>query len=67
MIYAEIELYDIHNNPSKVIDIMETNAQHFANDLYILSEGNHYQFDRDTLDILEGLKKRIEKVLTNHH
>lgn len=65
MIYAEIELYDIHNNPSKVTDVVETNVQHFANDLYILTEGNHYQFDKDTLAILEGLKKRIEKVLTN--
>ena len=67
MIYTEIELYDIRNNPTKAISAMETNARHLTNDLYILSEGNHYSFDKDTLSTLESLKKSIEKVLTNQN
>ena len=66
MVYKEIELYDICNNPTKVIDIIETNAKHLTNDLYILSKGNNYSFDKGTLSILEHLKKRIEQVLTEH-
>lgn len=65
MLYKEITGYDIHHNPPKVVSLITDNANHFNNDLYILSEGNHYKFDENALAALESLKKRIEKVLTN--
>ena len=52
MVYREITGYDIHNDPQKVQNIITDNAHHFQNDLYILKDGNHFEFDTDTRDAL---------------
>jgi hypothetical protein len=61
--YKEIDLYDIKNHPTKVNYILTDNANHFANDLYILFDGNHFQFDSVTLQSLKDLSNKIEKIL----
>ena len=63
MIYKEIESYDIKNNPQKVQCILTDNAHHFGNDLYILDDGNHFEFDTATKDALNYLLKKIQKIL----
>ena len=65
MLYKEISSFEIHNKPNQVMCTITDNANHFNNDLYILSDGNHFKFDDVALRALENLKKRIEKVLTN--
>lgn len=62
-IYREVDLYDIKHNPYKVNCIIGTNAYHFSNELYILADGNHFEFDNETRKALETLKKSLEKVL----
>lgn len=63
MEYKEIHLYDIKHNSLKVNCIVTDNAHHFLNDLYILTEGNHFKFDSDTRKALRSLMVKIEKVL----
>lgn len=63
MLYEEIELYDIKHNPQRVQCILTDNAHHFSNDLYILADGNHFEFDTDTLNALNNLKTKIENIL----
>lgn len=63
MQYKELTLYDIRHNPLKVQCIVTDNAHHFSNDLYILADGNHFEFDIDTRDALNCLKLRIENIL----
>ena len=63
MQYEELELYDIKHNPSKVQCIVTDNAHHFYNDLYTLADGNHFEFDADTLKALDSLKTKIENIL----
>ena len=65
MIYKEINSYDIKNNPQKIQEIMTDNTNHFDNDLYILTEGNHFKFDTDTRDALNCLALRIQNILKN--
>ena len=65
MVYREITSYNIHNEPQKVQNIITDNAHHFQNDLYILKEGNHFEFDTDTRDALNSLMLRIQNVLKN--
>ena len=65
MRYKEIECYDIKNNPNKVNVTLTNNANYFNNDLYILSCGNHFNFDDYTIGALKSLKERIEQVLDN--
>lgn len=65
MNYKEISGYDITHNPQKVQFIVTDNAHHFDNDLYILADGNHFEFDTDTRDALNHLKLRIENILKN--
>ena len=65
MIYKEISNYDIKHNPQKVQCILTDNAHHFDNDLYILADGNHFEFDTDTRNALNHLKLRIENILKN--
>lgn len=64
MEYKEIEYCDIKLNPLKVQCIVTDNAYHFDNDLYILTEGNHFEFDIDTRDALHSLMLRIQDILT---
>lgn len=63
MVYKEIESYDIKNNQHKVQCIITDNAHHFGNDLYILADGNNFEFDTDTRDALNYLLKKIQKIL----
>lgn len=63
MLFKEIESYDIKNNPQKIQEIITDNANHFDNDLYILKEGNHFEFDIDTRDALNCLMLRIQDIL----
>lgn len=63
MKYKEIELYDIKHNPNTVNITLTDNANYFNNDLYILSCGNHFEFDSDTIKALKSLKERIKMVL----
>lgn len=63
MIYKEISFYNIRHNPQKVQFILTDNANHFNNDLYILADGNHFEFDAETRDALNMLKLRIENIL----
>ena len=44
MMYREVEIFDVINNPQKVNAIVEDNAHHLMNDLYILLEGNRSRF-----------------------
>lgn len=63
MMYKEIRLFDIKHFSNKVNYVLTDNANHFNNDLYILSEGNHFDFDDITLQALKNLAKRIEKTI----
>ena len=63
MQYEELTLYDIRHNPPKVQCIVTDNAHHFYNDLYTLADGNHFEFDADTLKALDSLKSKIENIL----
>lgn len=63
MLYKEISSFDIHNNPSRVNSIVTDNANHFANDLYILSDGNNFQFDSYSLQALKTLSENIQIIL----
>ena len=65
MVYKEIKYFDIKNNPQKVQEIITDNANHFNNDLYILKDGNHFEFDTDTRDALNSLMLRIQHILKN--
>ena len=65
MVYREITGYDIHNDPQRVQNIITDNARHFSNDLYILKNGNHFEFDIDTRKALSSLMLRIQNVLKN--
>lgn len=65
MRYKELESCDIKLNPQKVQEIITDNASHFENDLYILKDGNHFEFDVDTRDALNSLMLRIQNVLKN--
>ena len=62
MKYKEIEMFDIINNPNKVNEIIEDNAHHFMNDLYILLEGNRSRFtlSEDARKALQSLALDIE-------
>lgn len=64
--YKEIQLYDIKNNPKKVNYIISDNALTLLNDLYILNIGNKstFQFDKDTIDALKRLSKKINEYFT---
>lgn len=64
--YKEIQLYDIKNNPKKVNCIISDNASALLNDLYILNIGNKstFQFDKDTIDALKCLSKKINEYFT---
>lgn len=66
MLYKEISSFEIHNKPEQVMVTVTDNANHFSNDLYILSVGNNMEFDAVALRALEGLKRRIERVLEKH-
>lgn len=59
MLYKEIEYYDIQYNPKLVNEIIEDNASHFSNDLYILCEGNHFQFSENAKSDLIDLANKI--------
>jgi hypothetical protein len=63
MIYEEIAMYDIIHNPKKVQYILTDNANHFANDLFILKNGNNFKFDSETRNALNELKLQIENCL----
>ena len=63
MTYKEITMYDIIHNPQKVQNIITDNANHFNNDLYILKDGNHFEFDATIRDALNCLMLRIQDCL----
>ena len=65
MVFREISGFNIKNNPQKVQEIITDNAHHFDNILYILKDGNHFEFDTDTRDALNSLMLRIQNVLKN--
>lgn len=44
----DIQFYDIKNNPNKVNVILTNNARKFANEIYILVQGNHFNIDDET-------------------
>lgn len=62
MKYQEIEMFDIINNPNKVNAIIEDNAHHFMNDIYILLKGNRSRFtlSEDAKKALQSLALDIE-------
>lgn len=62
MKYREIEMFDIVNNPDKVNEIIEDNAHHFMNDIYVLLEGNRSRFtlSEDARKALQSLALDIE-------
>jgi hypothetical protein len=62
MKYKEIEMFDIINNPDKVNAIVEDNAHHFMNSIYILLEGNRSRFtlSEDAKKALQSLALDIE-------
>ena len=66
MLYKEISSFDIHNNPLKVNSIITDNAHHLTNDLYILFDGNNFQFDSYSLQALKNLSEKIQKTLDNY-
>ena len=65
MRYKELESFDIKLNPQRVQEIITDNANHFNNDLYILKDGNHFEFDTNTRDALNCLMLRIQDILKN--
>lgn len=56
----DIQFYDIKNNPNKVNVILTNNARKFANEIYILVQGNHFNIDDETKWALRKLAKDIE-------
>lgn len=62
MKYKEIEIFEVINFPDKVNAIVEDNAHHFMNDLYILLEGNRSRFtlSEDAKKALQSLALDIE-------
>ena len=63
MIFREIQSCNIKGNPQKIQEIITDNAHHFQNILYILKDGNHFEFDTDTRDALNMLMLRIQNIL----
>ena len=63
MVFKEIGGWTIHNKPQEVQNIVTDNANHFNNILYILKDGNHFEFDTDTRNALNSLMLRIQNVL----
>ena len=57
---GDIQNYDIKNNPHKVNIILTDNAKKFANEIYILVEGNHFNIDDEAKWALRKLAKDIE-------
>ena len=66
MLFREVEMCDIKSNPQKVQEIITDNAHHFENSLYILNDGNHFEFDIETRDALYSLALRINNILTKN-
>ena len=62
MKYKEIEMFEVINLPDKVNAIVEDNAHHFMNDLYVLLEGNRSRFtlSEDAKKALQSLALDIE-------
>lgn len=58
-----IQLYDVRNRPHLVNIQMTDTANQFHNDLYILIEGNHFQFDVEASNALRSLAKYIVEQL----
>ena len=56
----DIQLYDIINNPHKVNVILTDNALEFANEIYVLVQGNHFNIDDEAKWALKKLVKDIE-------
>lgn len=56
----DIQLYDIINNPHKVNVILTDNAIEFANEIYVLVRGNHFNIDDEAKWALKKLVKDIE-------
>ena len=56
----DIQLYDIKNNPHKVNVILTDNAIEFANEIYVLIQGNHFNIDNEAKWALRKLIKDIE-------
>lgn len=56
----DIQSYDIKNNPNKVNIILTDNAIEFANEFYILIQGNHFNIDDEAKWALQKLAKDIE-------
>lgn len=56
----EIQLYDIKNNPNKVNIILTDNCKKFSNEIYILAQGNNFNFDKETKEALKSLVSNIE-------
>lgn len=56
----DIQLYDIINNPHKVNVILTNNALEFANEVYVLVQGNHFNIDDEAKWALRKLVKDIE-------
>ena len=63
MVFREVSGWTIHNRPQEVQNIVTDNAHHFDNMLYILKDGNHFEFDIETRDALNSLMLRIQNVL----
>ena len=66
MEFKEIDRFDIINLPYKVQTIITDNANHFNNMLYILNDGNHFEFDVDTRNALNSLALRIQNILKTY-
>lgn len=56
----DIQIYDIKNNPHKVNIILTENAIEFANEIYILVQGNHFNIDDEAKWALQKLVKDIK-------
>lgn len=63
MMLRDINLFDIHHNPTRVNEIMTDNAHALCNQLYILVDGNHVTFDEVTIKALQSLERYLKKVL----
>ena len=59
----DIQLYDIKNNPNKVNIILTDNCKKFSNTIYILAQGNHFDFDKETKLALKNLVNNIENYI----
>lgn len=59
----DIQLYDIKNNPNKVNIILTDNCKKFSNTIYILAQGNHFNFDKETKQALKSLVNNIENYI----